>query len=145
MTVRFPITSEIGGDLIGMVLDELRLCKVNRQESVVLFSDTRTNPNYVSAFLAAGKELAKSIFEIKIPFLPQGGGKSIDLAPVIKILKNADFVVDLSTGSVLYLYGKGLTRSLVGGHASTASQSQRGAVAPLLSNRRIARANFERR
>jgi 2,5-dihydroxypyridine 5,6-dioxygenase len=115
MTVRFPITSEIGGDLIGMVLDELRLCKVNRQESVVLFSDTRTNPNYVSAFLAAGKELAKSIFEIKIPFLPQGGGKSIDLAPVIKILKNADFVVDLSTGSVLYLYGKGLSEVLSGG------------------------------
>jgi 2,5-dihydroxypyridine 5,6-dioxygenase len=115
MTVRFPITSEIGGDLIGMVLDELRLCEVNRQESVVLFSDTRTNPNYVSAFLAAGKELAKSIFEIKIPFLPQGGGKSIDLAPVIKILKDADFVVDLSTGSVLYLYGKGLGEVLSGG------------------------------
>src|ERR1043166_2734976 len=115
MTVRFPITREIGGDLIGMVLDELRLCKVNRDESVVLFSDTRTNPNYVSAFLAAGKELAKSIFEIKIPFLPQGGGKSIDLAPVIEILKDADFVVDLSTGNTLYIYGKGLSEVLSGG------------------------------
>ena len=115
MTVRFPITAEIGGDLIGMVLDELHLCKVNREESIVLFSDTRTNPNYVSAFLAAGKELAKSIFEVKIPFLPQGGGKSIDLAPVIQILKDADFVVDLSTGNVLYLYGKGLTDVLSGG------------------------------
>jgi 2,5-dihydroxypyridine 5,6-dioxygenase len=115
MTVRFPITSEIGGDLVGMVLDELRLCKVNRNETVVLFSDTRTNPNYVSAFLAAGKELAKSIFEVKVPFLPQGGGKSTDLAPVIQILKDANFVVDLSTGSVLYLYGKGLTEVLSGG------------------------------
>jgi 2,5-dihydroxypyridine 5,6-dioxygenase len=115
MTVRFPISGEIGGDLVGMVLDELRLCKVNRNETVVLFSDTRTNPNYVSAFLAAGKELAKSIFEVKVPFLPQGGGKSTDLAPVIQILKDADFVVDLSTGSVLYLYGKGLTEVLSGG------------------------------
>jgi len=115
MTVRFPITGEIGGDLIGMVLAELRLCKVSRNETVVLFADTRTNPNYVSAFLAAGKELAKSIFEVKIPFLPQGRGHSIDLAPVIKILKDADFVVDLSTGSVLYLYGKGLSEVLSGG------------------------------
>jgi 2,5-dihydroxypyridine 5,6-dioxygenase len=115
MTVRFPITSEIGGDLMGMVLDELRLCAVNRNETVVLFSDTRTNPNYVSAFLAAGKELAKSIFEVKVPFLPDGGGKSTNLAPVIQILKDADFVVDLSTGSVLYLYGKGLTEVLSGG------------------------------
>ena len=67
MTVRFPITGEIGGDMVGMVLAELRLCKVNRNETVVLFSDTRTNPNYVSAFLAAGKELAKSVFEVKVP------------------------------------------------------------------------------
>ena len=115
MTVRFPITSEIGGDLVGMVLAELRLCKLNRNETVVLFSDTRTNPNYVSAFLAAGKELAKSIFEVKVPFLPQGDGKSTDLTPVVQILKDTDFVVDLSTGSVLYLYGKGLTEVLSGG------------------------------
>jgi len=115
MTVRFPITSEIGGDLVGMVLAELRLCKVNREETVVLFTDTRTNPNYVSAFLAAGKELARSIFEVKVPFLPEADGKSIDLVPVIGILKDADFVVDLSTGSTLYLYGKGLTDVLSGG------------------------------
>jgi 2,5-dihydroxypyridine 5,6-dioxygenase len=115
MTVRFPISGEIGGDLVGMVLAELRLCKVSRKESIVLFSDTRTNPNYVSAFLAAGKELAKSIFEVKVPFLPEGEGKSIDLAPVIQILKDADLVVDLSTGSILYIYGKGLTEVLSGG------------------------------
>jgi len=70
MTVRFPITGEIGGDLMGMALAELRLCKVNRNETVVLFADTRTNPSYVSAFLAAGKELARSLFEVKVPFLP---------------------------------------------------------------------------
>ena len=115
MTVRFPITSEIGGDLIGMVLAELRLCKVKRDETVVLFADTRTNPNYVSAFLAAGKELAGSVFEVKVPFLPEADGKSTDLAPVIKILKGANLVVDLSTGSTLYLYGKGLTEVLSGG------------------------------
>jgi hypothetical protein len=115
MTVRFPITAEIGGDLVGMALAELRLCKVERRETVVLFTDTRTNPNYVSAFLAAGKELAGSIFEVKIPFLPQGDGKTIDLAPVIRVLKNADFVVDLSTGSTLYIYGEGLTEVLAGG------------------------------
>ena len=115
MTVRFPIASDIGGDLIGMVLAELRLCNVNSRETVVLFSDTRTNPNYVAAFMAAAKELASSVFEIKVPFLPQGNGTTTDLAPVIRILKEADLVVDLSTGSVLYLYGKGLTDVLSNG------------------------------
>jgi len=143
MTVRFPITSEIGGDLVGMVLAELRLCKVSRNESVVLFSDTRTNPNYVSAFLAAGKELAKSIFEVKVPFLPEGEGKSIDLAPVIQILKSADFVVDLSTGSVLYLYGR-IDGSFVRRHPRAASQSQRGAITSVLSNTRGPPADRER-
>ena len=115
MTVRFPITAEIGGDLVGMVLAELRLCKVERRETVVLFTDTRTNPNYVSAFLAAGKELAGSIFEVKISFLPNSGAKSIELAPILRVLKSADFVVDLSTGSTLYIYGEGLTEVLAGG------------------------------
>ena len=115
MTVRFPITGEIGGDLVGMVLAELRLCKVKRQETVVLFTDTRTNPNYVSAFLAAAKELAGSVFEVKIPFLPEGEGRVMELAPVLKILKDAQLVVDLSTGSILYLYGKGLTEVLTTG------------------------------
>ena len=115
MTVRFPISAEIGGDLVGMAIAELRLCKVNRQETVVLFTDTRTNPNYVSAFLAAGKELAGSIFEVKVPFLPEAEGKSINLAPVLAVLKSADFVLDLSTGSTLYIYGEGLGAVLAGG------------------------------
>jgi 2,5-dihydroxypyridine 5,6-dioxygenase len=115
MTVRFPISGEIGGDLVGMALAELGLCKVDRKETVVLFTDTRTNPNYVSAFLAAGKELARSIFEVKIPFLPETGGKGTDLTPVINVLKNADFVLDLSTGSTLYIYGEALGAVLAGG------------------------------
>jgi 2,5-dihydroxypyridine 5,6-dioxygenase len=115
MTVRFPISGEIGGDLVGMALAELRLCKVDRKETVVLFTDTRTNPNYVSAFLAAGKELAGSIFEVKVPFLPEAEGKSINLAPVLTVLKSADFVIDLSTGSTLYIYGEGLGAVLAGG------------------------------
>ena len=115
MTVRFPISGEIGGDMVGMALAELRLCKVDRKETVVLFTDTRTNPNYVSAFLAAGKELARSIFEVKVPFLPEAEGKSIDLTPVITILKSVDFVLDLSTGSTLYIYGEGLSAVLAGG------------------------------
>jgi 2,5-dihydroxypyridine 5,6-dioxygenase len=113
--VRFPITSEIGGDLVGLVLAELRLCKVGRDETMVLFTDTRTNPNYVAAFLAAGKELARSVFEVKIPFLPQGDGRGTDLGPVIQILKSADFIVDLSTGATLYIYGEGLGAVLGGG------------------------------
>jgi 2,5-dihydroxypyridine 5,6-dioxygenase len=115
MTVRFPISGEIGGDLVGMALAELHLCKVDRKETVVLFTDTRTNPNYVSAFLAAGKEVAGSVFEVKVPFLPEGGGKNIDLTPVITVLKNTDFVIDLSTGSTLYIYGEGLSAVLAGG------------------------------
>ena len=115
MTVRFPIGGEIGGDLVGLALAELRLCKVERSETVVLFTDTRTNPNYVSAFLAAGKELAGTIFEVKIPYLPGGNGKATDLTPVIQILKSADFIVDLSTGATLYIYGEGLAAVLAGG------------------------------
>ena len=38
MTVRFPITGEIGGDMVGMALAELRLCKVNRKKPSCFFT-----------------------------------------------------------------------------------------------------------
>jgi 2,5-dihydroxypyridine 5,6-dioxygenase len=98
-----------------MVLSELELCQITSEETVVVFTDTRTNPNYAAAFLAAAKELAASTFELKIPLLPDVGGHDTSLAPVFKILKTSEFVVDLSTGGVLYLYGRGLADTLAGG------------------------------
>ena len=74
MTVRFPTTGAIAGDLYGMVLRELTLCKTTSEETVVIFTDTRTNTNYAAAFLAAAKEVAASAFEIKIPLLPRTAG-----------------------------------------------------------------------
>jgi 2,5-dihydroxypyridine 5,6-dioxygenase len=115
MTAKFPITSEIAGDLVGMALSELRLCKVTRSETVVVFSDTRTNSNYVSAFLAAGKELAGTIFQVMIPVLPDGQGGDFNLGPVLKILQESHFVVDLSTGEFLHLHRKWLKEVLSSG------------------------------
>lgn len=108
MTVRFPIAVDAAVDLVGLVYRELQLSKLNRRETLVVFTDTRTNPNYASAFLGAGKELAASAFEVKVPALPDREGVMTDLAPVLHILERADFVADLSTGGVLFLYSKGL-------------------------------------
>lgn len=115
MTARLPISSPLGGDLAGMVLSELRLCKVTREETIVLFSDTRTNPNYVSAFLSASKELSRSVFELKIPLLASSDMSEIDLNPVLSIMKQAHLVTDLSTGEVLHLHRKWLREVLSGG------------------------------
>lgn len=115
MTVRFPTTGAIAGDLYGMVLRELSLCKATSGETVVVFTDTRTNTNYAAAFLAAAKDVAASAFEIKIPLLPGTAGGDTDVAPVVEILKTADLVVDLTTGGVLYLYSRTLADVLSGG------------------------------
>ena len=115
MTVRFPTTGAIAGDLYGMVLRELTLCKATSEETVVIFTDTRTNTNYAAAFLAAAKEVAASAFEIKIPLLPGTAGGETNVAPVVEILKTAQLVVDLTTGGVLYLYSKRLADVLSGG------------------------------
>lgn len=115
MTAKFPITGEIAGDLIGMALAELKLCRVTRQETVIVFSDTRTNPNYVAAFLGSGKELARTVFELKIPILPDGQGADIELGPIVKILRESHLVIDLSTGEFLHLHRKWLGQVLSGG------------------------------
>ena len=108
MTVRFPISVDAAVDLVGLVYRQLQLSKLNRRETMVVFTDTCTNPNYASAFLAAGKELAASVFEVKVPTLPDGEGVMTDLEPVLRILRETSFVADLSTGRVLFLYSKGL-------------------------------------
>jgi 2,5-dihydroxypyridine 5,6-dioxygenase len=115
MTAKFPITGEIAGDLIGMTSAELKLCKTTREETVAVFSDTRTNPNYVAAFLASAKELAGTVFELKIPILPDVGGADMRLEPVAKILKDCDLVIDLSTGEFLHLHRKWLKEVLSAG------------------------------
>lgn len=115
MALRFPTSSELGGDLVSMVLAELQLCRLNRREKMVLFTDTRTNPNYTAAFLAAGKELAGCIFELKIPFLSGHDGRAMNLAPIVEILKDGNLVIDLSTGTVLFLYSRGLAEVLQSG------------------------------
>jgi len=115
MTVRFPTTGAIAGDLYGMVLRELTLCQATSHETVVVFTDTRTNTNYAAAFLAAAKEVAASAFEIKIPLLPGTEGNDTDVAPVVEILKTAHLVVDVTTGGVLYLYSRTLADVLSGG------------------------------
>jgi 2,5-dihydroxypyridine 5,6-dioxygenase len=115
MTAKFPITGEIAGDLIGMTLAELRLCRTTRQETVAIFSDTRTNSNYVAAFLASAKEVAGTVFELKIPILPDGDGADMRLEPVLKILKDCHLVIDLSTGEFLHLHRKWLKEVLSGG------------------------------
>ena len=115
MTAKFPITGEIAADLIGMTSAELKLCKTTREETVAIFSDTRTNPNYVAAFLASAKELAGTVFELKIPILPDGDGAEMRLDPIVTILKDCNLVIDLSTGEFLHLHRKWLKEVLSAG------------------------------
>jgi 2,5-dihydroxypyridine 5,6-dioxygenase len=115
MTAKFPLTAEIAGDFVGMAMAELELCKVRRDERAIIFSDTRTNPNYVAAFLAAGKELAGTVFELKIPILPQKQGEDINVEPIVNILKDSHIVIDVSTGELLHLHRQSLRHVLSGG------------------------------
>ena len=107
MTVRFPSPVKSAANMVGMGLAELRLCKVNRKETVVLFRHAN-QPELrlgISGCRQGARRRASS--KSRFRFLPEGEGKSIDLAPVIRYSRDADLVVDLSTGSTLYIYGKG--------------------------------------
>ena len=70
MTVRFSITSEIGGDLVGMPWDELRLCKVNGNETVVFFTDTRDQSKLRRGVFGGGQGACREHFRGKGSFSP---------------------------------------------------------------------------
>ena len=144
MTVRFPTTGAIAGDLYGMVLRELTLCKTTSEETVVIFTDTRTNTNYAAAFLAAAKEVAATAFEIKIPLLPRTAGGDTDVAPVVGDSEDGPARGGSHHCRRPLPLRQGSRRRAVRRHPGAAGPGHRGSAQALLSGRGRAATDPER-
>ncbi|MFZ1087649.1 MAG: hypothetical protein WAN75_00020, partial [Xanthobacteraceae bacterium] len=104
--IRFPITPNVAADLVSLFREGLRRSKVTEDEGVVVYADTLSNPQYPAAFLAAAKDLGANACQIIQPAIPhdleRGSGRAVPSPVIIEAMKKADFVVDVSTGGMLY-------------------------------------------
>ena len=104
--IRFPISPNVAADLVPLFREGLRLSNVSSGEAVIIYADTLTNPQYPAAFLAAAKDLGAQACQIIQPAVPHDlkrpMGRATPTPLILAAMKQADFVLDISTGGMLY-------------------------------------------
>ncbi|MBI2372160.1 MAG: hypothetical protein HYV08_18350 [Deltaproteobacteria bacterium] len=120
--VNFPLSPHEATDLLPLFREELRLCAVRPGDTVVVFTDARSNPHYAAAALGAAVDLGAEASELSLPYLgvrpqPQGPPARLRQVPerVVAFLRTATLVVDLSTAFRLFLYSRALRELLRSG------------------------------
>ena len=104
--IRFPTAVNVAADLLPLFREGLRASKVTAGEAVIIYADTLTNPQYPAAFLGAAKDLGAQAFQIIQPAVPHDlkkpMGRAMPTALIVEAMKQAEFVLDISTGGMLY-------------------------------------------
>ncbi len=104
--IRLPIGHESTADIIPIFREGLKQSKVAAGETVVIYADSFTNPVYASAFMAAARDLGAEAFIMTQPLINADASNTLGRANpqrlMIEVMKQADFVVDVSTGGMLY-------------------------------------------
>src|SRR2546427_8277031 len=76
---------------------ELKMCKVNAGEMMVVLSDPATRPEYITAAFAAAQELGAKVFQIGVPVVPSWQTVGVTplkgLTAAVEAMKAADIVV----------------------------------------------------
>lgn len=104
--IRLPISHESATDIIPIFREGLRQSRVSPGEKVVVYADSFSNPVYAPAFMAAARDLGAEAFTMTQPLINADATNAIGRANpqrlMIEVMKRADFVVDVSTGGMLY-------------------------------------------
>jgi 2,5-dihydroxypyridine 5,6-dioxygenase len=106
--LRLPTSANVSADLVHLFSAGLQASHVTAGEKLVVYSDTFSNPVYAAGFLAAARDLDAECFQVTQPLMPydlaKGVGRAKPTPLIIEVMKGADFVVDVSTGGMLYSY-----------------------------------------
>jgi 2,5-dihydroxypyridine 5,6-dioxygenase len=94
---RTPVNGYAAAELTALFREELRLCQVERDEMLLVFSDTFANPAYTAACMAAAKDLGADVFQMVVH---QDAGLSSKA--VVDVWKSVDMVVTIATFPWLY-------------------------------------------
>lgn len=81
----------VSTELVPLFRQTLELCNLNSSETLLIYSDTRTNPHYPAAALGAALEIGAEAFHVTVPtMVPEN-----DTGVLAKIWAEVDMVIDL--------------------------------------------------
>jgi 2,5-dihydroxypyridine 5,6-dioxygenase len=106
---KFPLDYAVSTELVELFKEELEACAIKAGDSILLFTDPRTNPHYPAAFFGAAKLLGAYVMEMKVPFFVPGVVLSRQYSDAVlpprgplEAMKAVDLVIDMSTVGWLY-------------------------------------------
>jgi 2,5-dihydroxypyridine 5,6-dioxygenase len=105
---QYPLSYNAATEFVGLCKYVLNACKVTKNESVLLFTDSDFYPLYPAAMMAAAQELAGEVMQVIVPAtLSDISGKMINQA-----WQDADLVVSMTRVPLLYTEAHNSVRSL---------------------------------
>jgi 2,5-dihydroxypyridine 5,6-dioxygenase len=94
-------------DLVATCKVGLQQSRLHSSEVMVIYADTLTDPAYAAAFWAAAKELGADVFQVTTAAMPINRKSRVENRATVgeamlAALKDADMVLDISNGGLLY-------------------------------------------
>lgn len=109
---RVPTNPLVGADLTPMFTEYLRMCGIGAGDSVLAFTNTKSNVAYVSALLAASRHLGAEFLQLTVP----SGNGWMDSRAVVEAWKSSTLVVGLlASMDTHWIYSKAHTEALAAG------------------------------
>lgn len=87
----FPLSYNASTELVPLFKKSLELCNLTDKESLLIYSDTHTNPHYPAAALGAALEIGAEAFCVQVPTTVPENDKGV----IADIWAGVDMVLDL--------------------------------------------------
>jgi len=101
---RLPMSHGAATEIVPIFREMLKLCKVTKEETVLLYADTQTPPHYPAAFLGAAQDLGAIPAILTVPTTspavqPWAPHDQPSARPkvILEAWKNANLVIDMTT------------------------------------------------
>lgn len=91
MVRRVPTNPLVGADLTEMFTEYVRLCGIGPGDSVLAFTNTKSNISYVAALLAASRAVGAEFLQLTVP----AGNGWMESRAVVEAWKSSTLVVGL--------------------------------------------------
>ncbi|BCB84226.1 M29 family metallopeptidase [Phytohabitans suffuscus] len=109
---RVPTNPHVGADLTPMFKAHLELCGIGTGDSVLAFTNTRSNESYVSALMAASALVGAEFLQLTVP----AGNGWMESRAVVEAWKSSTLVVGLlASMDTHWIYSKAHTEALAAG------------------------------
>lgn len=90
-----PFRQTFGGatELVDLFKTVLTHCRLQPQETMLVYTDNHSHPHYAAAFLAAGQSLGATVFQVNVP----ANTPPVETGIIARCWNESDLAIDLAS------------------------------------------------